>query len=368
MARLYRGALGSWGFTLLGFLALAACGGGTRTADGGSATADSSSDRSTAADVGVDSRGASDGGPDGRDLDSSSPSDASAPSSRDGATQFDPKDAGSVDGPSCDRSVGADGASSDALPPPHDATSDATASCDWGGINNEGNVGIGAIDANGASLGCKDTPCAFSFTVNDHRVTVFAHTSDIWDVTLLGNGTLQTQQLSGLGFLMPWGWDVSWAPGQTLQGLSLLRMLGCPDATVDRGEFPVQAHLSLRDDAGRLLVLSGYDVPLTPNGEALLDPAFAPELNVSWKDLCCPAYHGPGVGPEGGGRRTVGLVVRDAATGDQAMATWGHNATVKIQGRTYILAVSQGWVYADALGCGRTQFAIYSEGYLSRVR
>jgi hypothetical protein len=329
MARLYRSVLSSWGFTLLGSLCLAACGGGSRTADSGSATADSSFDRST---------------------------------------QTDPNDAGSVDGLSCDRPVGTDGASSDALPLPHDATSDATASCDWG-IFNEGTVDIRVVHPNGAMMPfCRDTPCPFSFTVNDHRLSVPAQMGDLWRFSLLGNGTFQTLQLSELEFSIAWGWDVSWAPGQTLQGLGLIRTLACPNTTVDRGEFPVQAHFSLRDDAGRLLLLGALDVPLAPNGEALLDPAFAPELSLSWKDLCCPAYQGPGVGSEGGGRRTVGLVVRDSVTGDQAMATWGNNAKVKIQGRTYILSVNQGSVFADALGCGRAGFAIYSEGYFFRAR
>jgi hypothetical protein len=163
---------------------------------------------------------------------------------------------------------------------------------------------------------------------------------------------------------MPTGWDVTWSAGQTVRVLNLLRVLPYPVPTYQ--EFPVQAHLSLRDSAGKLLLLSAPEVPLGSNGQALLDSMFAPEVSVAWKGLGCPEYRGPDAQREGMGRLTVGVVVRDVETGREAMATWGHNATLQVRGEAYVLSVNQGYVYPDGIGWGRAAFTLYREGYLYR--
>ena len=62
----------------------------------------------------------------------------------------------------------------------------------------------------------------------------------------------------------------------------------------------------------------------------------------------------------------MGVVVRDASTGIEAVATWGRNATMEIRGEPYVVSVNQGWVFADGLGCGRAALTVYREGYLYR--
>ena len=83
--------------------------------------------------------------------------------------------------------------------------------------------------------------------------------------------------------------------------------------------------------------------------------------------LECPPYQGPGVGNAGGGRRTVGIVVADAKGGDRAVVTWGRSATLRLGGQPYVVAVNQGWVLANGLGCGRAAITIYRLGYLKEL-
>jgi hypothetical protein len=250
-----------------------------------------------------------------------------------------------------------------------DASMNATTSCDWGEFN-EGALTV-VLGVDGASapdrgvVPCADVPCGFSFTIDGHRLDVPTPTSDLWYPSLLGSGALSTWTVSRLDFHITRGWDVAWSAGQRVDVLNLVRAIECPSVRADQ-EYPAQAHLSLRDGAGRLLLLSAPDIPLVPNGQALLEATFAPEVTMAWTDLGCPAYQGPGVGPEGGGRRTVGVLVRDAVTGNEAVATWGRNATMQIRGEPYVLSVNQGWVLADGTGCGRAKLTLYRQGYLYR--
>ena len=84
----------------------------------------------------------------------------------------------------------------------------------------------------------------------------------------------------------------------------------------------------------------------------MLAAGFGAELKLSWTDLQCPVYQGPGVSNAGGGHRTVGIIVVDAKGGRAATVTWGRSATIQIRGVPYVVSANDGWVLADGSGCG----------------
>ena len=114
-------------------------------------------------------------------------------------------------------------------------------------------------------------------------------------------------------------------------------------------------------------MLSAPDVPLAAGGKALLAPGFGGEVSVSWTDLQCPAYQGPGVSSVGGGRRTVGIVVASTRGNDKSVVTWGRSAPLRLGGEEYVVAVNQGYVLANGRACGRAKLTIYRSGYLKEI-
>jgi hypothetical protein len=97
------------------------------------------------------------------------------------------------------------------------------------------------------------------------------------------------------------------------------------------------------------------------------ESSFAPELTFTWIDLGCSPYQGPGVGPEGGGRRIVGIRVQDKNSGTFAVATWGQKSPLVVGQNKYVFAVNDSWIFANQLGCGHAKFSIYREGYFKEV-
>jgi hypothetical protein len=238
-----------------------------------------------------------------------------------------------------------------------------SAYCEWGAFN-EGSMTVG-LDDPGVPRTCLDTPCDGTVIVDDHGIATPGQSTDIWFPYLQGR-TAQGDR-ARLGFLGPRGWDVTWKPHEVLHVRRVIRMEPCPGNSSSGGPSTESA-TEIRDAAGKLLLLNAPDIPLAQGGRALLAPGFGPELRMSWTDLSCPAYQGPGVGPAGGGRRTVGVVVTDARDAEaKTVVTWGRNGELRLNGEPYVVAVSQGWVFANGVGCGRAALTIYRAGYLRHL-
>jgi hypothetical protein len=211
---------------------------------------------------------------------------------------------------------------------------------------------------------CFGSACDSTFMVKDHGLEIPGPKTDLWHPFLLGRNA--KGDLARLSFSVARRWDVRWRSGESLRVRRVVQMAACPGGGSDH-ETSTQSATEIRDKRGTLLLLSAPDVPLAPGGQAMLAPGFGAEIGISWTDLGCPAYQGPGVGSAGGGHRTVGIVVRDAKTGRTSVVTWGRSATLSLRGEPYVVAANQGWVFADGGGCGRAAVTIYRSGYLKEI-
>jgi hypothetical protein len=235
--------------------------------------------------------------------------------------------------------------------------------CEWG-VFNEGTMVV-KFDDPAKKETCYGSPCNATFAVKEHGLEIPNPKSEQWHPYLIGRTSKGDR--ARLSFSVAKRWDVTWRAGESLRVRRVIGMTACTGGGSDNHETSTQSATEIRDRLGKLLLLSAPDVPLAPGGQALIAPGFGAEVTLSWTDLGCSAYQGPGIGTIGGGRRTVGIVVADARAGNRAVVTWGRSATVRLAGHTYVVAVNQGWVLANGLGCGRAALAIYRSDYLKEI-
>jgi hypothetical protein len=211
---------------------------------------------------------------------------------------------------------------------------------------------------------CRESPCDTAFVASEHGVDIPGPNTDLWHPYLVGKTAAGDR--ARLAFSVARRWDVRWQAGETLNVRRVIGRTACAGASRDQ-EASTQSATEIRDPQGRLLLLNVPDLPLAGGGEALLAPGFGSEIKLSWTDLQCPAYQGPGVGSAGGGRRTVAIVVADAKGSGTSVVTWGRSAPLRLGGEPYVVSVNQGWVAANGLGCGRGALTIYRAGYLKEI-
>ena len=161
--------------------------------------------------------------------------------------------------------------------------------CEWGAFN-EGTMTITLNDP-AIKETCLEKPCDTTITINDHGLNVPGPRTDSWHPYLAGTTT--HGDLARLVFSVARRWDVSWQSGESIRIRRVIRMTTCPGETED--QEITESATEIRDINGTLLMLSAPDVPLAAGGKALLAPGFGGEVSVSWTDLQCPAYQGPGV-------------------------------------------------------------------------
>lgn len=118
------------------------------------------------------------------------------------------------------------------------------------------------------------------------------------------------------------------------------------------GEEPVLlAGDTLRDERGRLLLLTVPSAPTTPEGEVLLPPGLVPELWVRWEDAGCEPVSG-----------TRGVRLRfEGARGTPVLASVGETVTLTSSGTRYEVRVAR--ARAGVSGrCGQAVFTVFREG------
>jgi hypothetical protein len=150
--------------------------------------------------------------------------------------------------------------------------------------------------------------------------------------------------------------------GRTVAWVSHREPAGCVSSD---GEEPVLlAGDTLRDEKGRLLLLTVPSAPTTPGGEVLLPAGLVPELKVRWEDAGCEV---------GQGARTMGVRLRfeDArARGPssvQVSASVGATVPLLLNGLRYEVRVAR--ARADVAGhCGQAVFALIREGLREQRR
>ncbi|QSQ22533.1 hypothetical protein JY651_46745 [Pyxidicoccus parkwayensis] len=119
------------------------------------------------------------------------------------------------------------------------------------------------------------------------------------------------------------------------------------------GEEPVLlAGDTLRDEKGRLLLLTVPSAPTTPDGDVLLPPGLAPELRVHWEDTGCEA---------GKGTRTRGVRLRFESGAASVPVSLGETVHLTLSGVRYEVRVAR--AVADSAGrCGQAVFTVIREG------
>ncbi len=140
--------------------------------------------------------------------------------------------------------------------------------------------------------------------------------------------------------------------GRTVTWVSHREPAGCLSSD---GEEPVLlAGDTLRDEKGRLLLLTVPSAPTTPGGEVLLPAGLVPELRVYWEETGCAA---------GQGARTRGVRLRleDAKTRGALSARVGETVPLTLNGIRYEVRVAR--ARADISGhCGQAVFTLFREG------
>jgi hypothetical protein len=144
--------------------------------------------------------------------------------------------------------------------------------------------------------------------------------------------------------------------GRTVTWASHRESAGCLSSD---GEEPVLlAGDTLRDEKGRLLLLTVPSGPTTPGGDVLLPPGLVPELRVRWEEAGCTA---------GQGARTRGVRLRleDArarnGTSIPRAASVGETVPLTLGGVRYEVRVAR--ARADVSGrCGQAVFSLFREG------
>jgi hypothetical protein len=144
--------------------------------------------------------------------------------------------------------------------------------------------------------------------------------------------------------------------GRTVAWVSHREPAGCRSSD---GEEPVLlSGDTLRDEKGRLLLLTVPSAPTTPGGEVLLPPGLVPELRVRWEDAGCQVGQGARTR---GVRLSVETVRNRGASSAPVSASVGETARLTLDGVRYEVRVAQ--VRADVSGhCGQAVFALFREG------
>ena len=144
--------------------------------------------------------------------------------------------------------------------------------------------------------------------------------------------------------------------GRTVAWVSHREPAGCLSSD---GEEPVLlSGDTLRDEKGRLLLLTVPSAPTTPGGEVLLPPGLVPELRVRWEDAGCVV--GQGARPRGVRLRFETARARSASSASVS-ASVGETVRLTLDGTRYEVRVAQ--ARADVSGhCGQAVFALFREG------
>ena len=144
--------------------------------------------------------------------------------------------------------------------------------------------------------------------------------------------------------------------GRTVTWASHREPAGCLSS--DGKEPVLLAGDTLRDEKGRLLLLTVPSAPTTPGGDVLLPPGLVPELRVRWEEAGCAV---------GQGARTRGVRLRfeDArAQGAAAVpvsASIGETVPLTLGGIRYEVRMAR--ARADVAGrCGQSVFTLFREG------
>ncbi|MFY1831798.1 hypothetical protein ACN47A_38140 [Myxococcus fulvus] len=128
------------------------------------------------------------------------------------------------------------------------------------------------------------------------------------------------------------------------------------------GEQPaLLAGDTLRDEQGRLLLLTVPSAPTTPDGEVLLPPGLVPELKVHWELADCEAKQG---------ERTRGARLRfEAPQGRDTVpvtVSVGETKQLLLKGLRYEVRVAR--ARADVSDrCGQAVFTLFREGLRERL-
>ncbi|MCK8500642.1 MULTISPECIES: hypothetical protein [Myxococcus] len=118
---------------------------------------------------------------------------------------------------------------------------------------------------------------------------------------------------------------------------------------------------TLRDEQGRLLLLTVPSAPTTPDGEVLLPPGLVPELKVHWELAGCEAK--PGERTRGARLRFEGPRGRDSAP---VTVSVGETKQLLLKGLRYEVRVAR--ARADASDrCGQAVFTLFREGLRERL-
>jgi hypothetical protein len=125
---------------------------------------------------------------------------------------------------------------------------------------------------------------------------------------------------------------------------------GCP---ASEGEEPVLlAGDTLRDEKGRLLLLTVPSAPTTPEGEVLLPPGLVSELRVRWEDAGCEA---------GQGARTRSVRLHFDGGAASVSVSVGETVPLTLNGQRYEVRVAR--AVAEVSGrCGQAVFTLFREG------
>lgn len=144
--------------------------------------------------------------------------------------------------------------------------------------------------------------------------------------------------------------------GRTVTWASHREPAGCMSSD---GEEPVLlAGDTLRDEKGKLLLLTVPSAPTTPGGDVLLPPGLVAELRVRWEEAGCAV---------GQGARTRGARLRfedakaQGAAAAPVSASVGETVPLTLDGIHYEVRVAR--ARADVAGrCGHAVFMLVREG------
>jgi hypothetical protein len=139
--------------------------------------------------------------------------------------------------------------------------------------------------------------------------------------------------------------------GRTVAWASHREPAGCPSS---EGEEPVLlAADTLRDEKGRLLLLTVPSAPTVPGGDVLLPPGLVPELKVRWEDASCEV---------GRDARTRGVRLRVEVQGGRSVsASVGETVPLTLDGVRYEARVTSARTAASGR-CGQAVFTVFREG------
>jgi hypothetical protein len=165
-------------------------------------------------------------------------------------------------------------------------------------------------------------------------------------------GTTDTSADATLTFTVDASVEVADLVGQTVRYQTHQELLS--DCVLGSGpgtapEPQVLAQISLRDAAGKLMVLNSKSTPTAADGALRLDAGFAPEITARWVEVDAGCQ---------------GLELTAVETGERVVATSAGRAELQLGGESFVVAVYR--VIAPEAGstCGAASWVLYRKDLL----